>query len=478
MHNTRKSARVVLAAALLLAACDTSVTNPGPVPDDDLNTPLAYNAIVVGARLALSRSYGSDGTSGGQLVYWGAVLAFEITPGGSTGSFGIPTVVQTGIMTRQLSSDDWDSANQARFVAEEALRRFAVNSADPTRAPRPIHIAQASLYAGYANRSLGENFCGAVLPVENTDGTFSPGDSTPHTDYFLRAEQHFTDAIATAATVTTPADTGLARTVATAARAGRAAARLDLASWGVTSPGVASVTAQWDSAAADAAAISSNTFGFALPYSDQDQNQYNFVYWASANSPYRAHTQWGTFYEGYFRASKGQVTNGDTRVRWDTTALLGDAAVARFGGRVPFWPERKHGARTSPINLSSGWEMRLIEAERQLVAGNVGNAVNFINLRRTNLGLPLYDNTVALDSAWSLLKTERALELHLEARRLGDLRRWITNAVPGAYPDGLYRLNTTDPLSPTPFENMTTPVQRSLCFPIGQSELDTNPNYP
>jgi hypothetical protein len=77
-----------------------------------------------------------------------------------------------------------------------------------------------------------------------------------------------------------------------------------------------------------------------------------------------------------------------------------------------------------------------------------------------------------------LLKTERALELHLEARRLGDLRRWILGAVPGAYHDGLYRLNTTDPLSPTPLENMTSPVARSLCFPIGQSELDTNPNYP
>ena len=467
----------VIAAAFVITACDTSVTNPGPVPDDDLNNPLAYNAVVIGARLAMARSYGSDGANGGQLAYWGAVLAFEINAAGSTGSFGIPTVVQTGLMTRQLSTDDWDSANQARFVAEDALRRFDTNSSDPAKAARPIHIAQAALYAGYANRALGENFCGAVLPISNPDGSLSPGDSTPHTDYFLQAERHFTSAIEVAATAT-GSDAALGATVGTAARAGRASVRLDLAAWGVTSPGVASVAAQWDSAATDAAAVTSNTFAFALPFSDQDQSQYNYIYWASGNSPYRAHTQWGTFYEGYFRATKAFVTAGDVRVRWDTTALLGDAAVARYGGRVPFWPERKHGARTSVINLSSGWEMRLVEAERQLVAGSAANAVNFMNLRRTNLGLPTYDNTVSVDSAWTLLKTERALELHLEARRLGDLRRWITNAVPGAYPDGLYRVNTTDPLSPTPLENMTAPVARSLCFPIGQSELDTNPNYP
>ena len=477
MRIHRICSRVVAAAAFVMSACDTSVTNPGPVPDDDLNNPLAYNAIVIGARLALARSYGSDAANGGQLAYWSAVLTFEINPAGSTGSFGIPTVVQTGLMTRQLSSDDWESANQARFVAEDALRRFAANASDPTTVARPIHVAQAALFAGYANRSLGENFCGTILPVENPDGSFSPGDSTPHTDYFLRAEQHLTNAIQVAATAM-GSDATLGATVGTAARAGRASVRLDLASWGVTSPGVASVAAQWDSAAADAAAISSNTFAFALPYSDQDQGQYNYIYWASGDSPYRAHTQWGTFYEGYFRTSKAFVAAGDTRVPWDTTALLGDAAVARYGGRVPFWPDRKHRARTSPINLSSGWEMRLVEAERQLVALNAANAVNLMNLRRTDLGLPTYDNTVSVDSAWTLLKTERALELHLEARRLGDLRRWITNAVPGNYRDGLYRVNTTDPLSPTPLENMTTPSPRSLCFPIGQSELDTNPNYP
>jgi hypothetical protein len=472
MRTTTDFSRIVVAAAALLAGCDTNIINPGPIPDENLNDPLAYPSLVVGARLALARSYGSDAANSGQLAYWSAAVAFEIVPAGSTGSFGIPTIVQSGVLNPTIASDDWDAANQARFWAEDILRRFArVGAADTLKRATPAQIAEVSLYAGYANRSLGENFCGAVLPIENPDSTFSPGDSTPHTDYFLRAEQYFTNTIQVLGTTT--------GTIKTAAYAGRASVRLDLAAWGVTSPGVANVAAQWDSAAADAGRVPSNTFVFALPYSNQEQTQYNYLYWSSANLPYRAHTQWSTFHEGYYRATRVAGTP-DTRVPWDTTTRTGDAAVSKWGegARVPWWPQRKHGTEGAPINLSSGWEMRLIEAERALVAGNAATAVDKINLRRTNLSQPLYDNTVSVDSAWTLLKRERGLELWLEARRLGDLRRWMVNGVPGALYDGIYRDSLTAPLSPTPLETMTSPATRSLCFPIGQSELDTNPNYP
>jgi hypothetical protein len=482
MRNIRTLSRVFAAAAILLAACDTSVTNPGPIPDENLNDPLAYPSLVIGSRLALARSYGSDAANGGQLAYWGAAVAFEIIPAGSTGSFGIPTVVQTGVLNPTIADDDWESANQARFTAEDVLRRFAeVGARDTLKRARPNQIAEVALYAGYSNRALGENFCGAVLPLTNPDGSLSPGDSTPHTDYFLRAEQHFTNTIAQSL-LATGTDTVRAATLRTAAYAGRASVRLDLASWGVTSPGVATAAAMWDSAAVDAGRVTSNTFVFQLPYSTQEQTQYNYLYWSSADQPYRAHTQWGTFLEGYYRASRALALanpltyKADVRARWDTAGLTGDAAVARFGGRVSWWPQRKHASESAPINLSSGWEMRLVEAERALVAGDALTAVNTLNLRRTDLSLPTYDNTVSVDSAWTLLKLERGIELWLEARRLGDLRRWIVNGVPGNLYDGLYRASRTGPYLATPVETMTAPVARSLCFPIAQSERDTNPN--
>jgi hypothetical protein len=480
MRNRRPLVRIVVGAVALLAACDTNIINPGPIPNDLLDDPAAYPSLVVGSRLAIARALGSDAGSGGQLAYWGAAVAFEINPAGSTGSFGIPTLVQTGVLTPTIANDDWESANQARFTPEDVLRRFAAAAArDTLKRALPGQVMEVTVYAGYANRLLGENFCGAVLPITNPDGTLAPGDSTSHTDYFLRAEQHFTDAIQLAPTVT-GSDSTRGATLLTAAYSGRASVRLDLASWGVGG------AAMWDSAAADAALVTANTFAFQVPFSNQEQTQYNYVYWSSANLPYRAHTNWGTFHEGYYRASRALAASDpanyqpDTRVRWDslTNPATGDAAVAKFGGRVPWWPQRKYASESAPINLSSGWEMRLIEAERALVAGNATTAVDKMNLRRSNLKLTTYDNTVTVDSAWTLLKLERGLELWLEARRLGDLRRWIINAVPGNLYDGLYRANRTAPLSPTPVETMTSPAARSLCYPIAQSEHDTNPNIP
>jgi len=452
------------AVALLVAgACDTSVTNPGLTPDDALDKPEAWPAIVVGARRALSDAIGSSSVTGGQLLYWGATVSFEINPAGSTGSYGIPPDVQVGILNDATSSADWASSNQARFVPEDAVKRFKRVMPD-TLFSKSTLVGQVYLYAGFANRLLGENFCESVIPVENPDGSLAPGSLGSHTLYFLRGDTAFTNAIAifTASGKTDTQTTNLIR----AARAGRASVRADLATYGL---------APWTDALADAALVP-DTATFQVPYSSASPDQYNYLYWARADQSFRAHTEWGTFYEGYYRTTR------DPRVKWDTTTgtmkPFGDAAVAKFGGLVPFWPEAKYTTTSAPVRLSSGWEMRLIEAEAALVVGDVATAVNRMNLRRSKLALPLYSTAIAVDSAWTLLKTERALELWLESRRLGDLRRWIVNSVPGSSPDGLYRVSRTDTLHTTPIETMTTPVARALCFAVGKNERDTNPNVP
>ena len=157
--------------------------------------------------------------------------------------------------------------------------------------------------------------------------------------------------------------------------------------------------------------------------------------------------------------------------------MLGDAAVAKFGGRVPFMPEGKFVNTSDGVNLSSGWEMKLIKAEAALVGGNTADAIDTLNVRRTNLGLPTYDPGVSADSAWTLLKAERMYELWLEARRLGDLRRWQAAGTPGITYDGVWQDTNRDG-APEETETMTSPVTRDLCFPIGQIETQTNPNHP
>jgi len=458
----RTSGILVVAALQVAAACNTDVTNPGLTPDKDLDNPAAWPAVVVGARRALSDAIGSSAITGGQLLYWGGAVSFEINPAGSTGSFGIPTAVQVGLPTDATMSADWTSSNVARYTPEAAVARFKRVMPD-TLFPKSLLVAQAYLYAGYANRLLGENFCQSVIPVVVPDTTayvLSPGSLGSHTLYFLRADTAFTNAIATfAASGDTTAQTV---NFQLAALAGRASVRADLATYGL---------APWSDALSDAALVSSNTFVFQAPYSSAAPDQYNYLYWARANQSFRAHTQWGTFYEGYYRVTR------DPRVRWDSGGLRGDAAVAKFGGRVPFWPEAKYTTTSAPVRLSSGWEMRLIEAEAALVAGDTATARAKMNLHRTALALPGVTFT-NLSEAWTALKTERAIELWLEARRLGDLRRWIDNSVPGGYIDGTYRGSVADTLHATPIETMTAPVARVLCFPVGLNERETNPNVP
>jgi hypothetical protein len=197
-------------------------------------------------------------------------------------------------------------------------------------------------------------------------------------------------------------------------------------------------------------------------YNVGDDNQRNRIFWASGNSresgsAYRAHTQWNTWYYDYFKASN------DSRVNIATTTLLGDAAIDCCG-RVPFYPEAKYTSSAAPIRLTSGREMRLIEAEAKLRANDVAGAMTSLNSVRTAAGAAAVTATTSTE-AWRLLKRERGIELWLEARRIGDLRRWKEANTPGAL----------DPLESIG-KDVSHLTAQDLCFPIARSEKETNPN--
>ena len=423
-------------AALLLlatAACDTTVTNPGPVQDDFLTDRNAASAMVNGAGRALSSGMN-------WISYTGAAVAREIHPAGSTGSFGITSRWQNG----ELNADDgdlnthWDEAQQARWLAEEALRRLEDVGPPPagslqTPAQYANLLQQAYVYAGFANRLLGENMCEAVI-----DGSAALPGST----FFVRAESLFTKALAvTGGTATTAA------TLTNAAYAGRASVRVHLG--------------KWSEAVTDAGNVAI-AFVYNMPYFNIGSDaQRNRIFFSSGNtresgSAYRAHTQWNTWHEAY------RTATNDPRVLITKTALEGDAAI-ECCGKVPFWPQAKHASSAAPIRLASGREMRLIEAEAKLRNNDVAGAMVSINLVRTHAGATTLTATDATE-AWRLLKRERGIELWLEARRLGDLRRWKTANTPGAL-DPLESVGAAAHLA-----------RQDLCFPISRSERETNPN--
>jgi hypothetical protein len=404
----RAGALVVL---VTLAACDLSVSNPDRVQDPLLNDPGAHAAVVAGASLALSEAIN-------WVAFFGGDASKEFTQGGRIHPVKLP--LDPGQLTVDGIPDNaWNSAQRARWVAEDAVRRLR-NVMDTLFDSYDLG-AKALLYAGYANRLLGENMCEAV---------FDGGPPSAYTDYFRRAEAALTEAISVAGAA---ADTR----VSTAATAARASVRLML---GDTA-----------GAASDAAGVSTD-FVFQAVYSIENEDYYNFLYWVNANQPYREISVSGTSNEQYYQST------GDPRVAWGTDSLIPTAEFQY----VPWLFPTKYTGRNSPINLSTGREMRLVEAEIALRAGDWPTAMSTINGVRTAV---IRDgDTTALapwpatniTEAWTALKRERGIELWLQARRLGDERRWVDSSTPGD------------------MEDMSDRVR--LCFPIGLGERRANVN--
>jgi hypothetical protein len=394
---------------MVMAGCQLDVSNPGPIQAEALEDPKALTAVVNGAGRDLAEALN-------WVAYTGGAVALEIFPAGSTGSFGITPRQQNGILADDDGNDWWNQAQRARWTSEDAIDR--IKRVLPT-ATTNVNLAQALIWAGFANRLLGENFC---------DGVINSGPLEPNTVYLERAEANFTEAI----TVATAANNA---NLVTAATAGRASVRLS--------------RNNLTGAATDAATLP-NAYVYRMPYFTTDLDQYNRIYWASANQPYRAHTVWNTFYDNYRKTTK------DPRVPFDSSAtvLVGDAAVGNLG-RVRWYFQTKFSGQTSPINLVTGWEMRLIEAEAKLVASDVAGAMTSLNAHRVALGLTPWTAANATE-AWTALKRERGIELWLEGRRLGDFRRWAALNRPG----------TSDDMT-----------GRNLCFATPLSEKETNPNF-
>src|SRR5262245_22677713 len=123
-----------LLGAFGVAGCE--VTNPGPVNDDGLTEPGAQAGFVNGAqeRLVEAATY---------LAYGSAYVSRELFPGGT------PEGSQLSVLAGSLPWNDAGLSNaypriqQARWVAEEAIRRFKERG-DVS----PALMFQAYLWAG------------------------------------------------------------------------------------------------------------------------------------------------------------------------------------------------------------------------------------------------------------------------------------------------------------------------------------------
>lgn len=448
-HPSWRRAGMMLAAAAGIVAAGCEVTNPGPINDDFLDLKSSHQALVKGAERRLM-----DGLL--RTAYSAvAMTTREVFPGGDSNS-NHPRI-QAGALPEGNSTGDWNDLQQARFIADDALRRFA--KPEVAKDVDPKLAAQAHIWAGYALRVLGENFCQSVI-----DG--GPLQST--TVGFQAAEKHFTDALAIA---------GITDDQKNQAYAGRAQTRLALKNWA--------------GAADDASKVPLSFVLNLTPDATQEPTR-NYAGYYNDNTPYRVFTMKHTFFEDYY------TQTGDPRVPWRTDPKFPFAGSRLTGytltptGSVPWLQLMAPGATThynpgTPIALARGTEMRLIQAEAALMQNPASfpQALTLINQARTfytslTTKRPLDPYAANTNAAvWTALKTERHIDGFMQAKRLFDIFRWTRDNTPGTYPWPNWEPLSSIFRSETPWSTYRgADNQKGICIQVPNSERLANPNIP
>lgn len=368
---------LALLAALALPACDEvlslDVEAPGRIGDDDLNTPAAVPALVVGMSFDLTQAHDSH-------------LQEVLLAGGELwhgGSYDFGTIPQ-GLLAEE--DEYWDGAfgsmQQARWVAEQGLKRIQT-ILEPADYEEDPNVARAYLLAGFANRMLGEIQC-----VSTIDG----GPQVANTEHFVRADSLFTRAIAVGGAAGED-------DIVDAAYGGRASVRAWLGNWAA--------------AAADAAQVPAD-FEYFTIYSTAPGAVNNDLVFETNNR--KEFTVYTTTWEDH---------PDDARIPWEIIYDQGGQVATGQDGETPFYQQQKLVTQDDDIRLTHGSEMLVLRAEERLRAGDIAGMLLLLDQARAVYGMdPITDIPVTAAEAWELLRYERGATLWLEGRRLWDLRRW------------------------------------------------------
>jgi len=290
MLTKTNALRTAMFIALLpLGACSglLDVESPGRIADSDLGNVDAIAGMVIGMKYDLSQAVDSH-------LEFLALASLELWHGGSYDWGDVPR----GVILDEDVGGSWNSPQQARWVAETGVERIRELLED-AEFSRSAEAASAYVYAGYANRMLGDNFCSSVI-----DG----GPEIPNTDHYPRGEAAFSAAIP----IAQAAGRG---DLVNAAYAGRAHMK--------------AMQGDWSGAAADAAQVPAD-FVFWGEIDTEMRNE--LTYETHARFEY---TVWGTYMADY---------PDDVRAPW---AIMYDNAgqVANgANGTTPHYQQQKYGA--------------------------------------------------------------------------------------------------------------------------------------
>jgi hypothetical protein len=196
-------------------------------------------------------------------------------------------------------------------------------------------------------------------------------------------------------------------------------------------------------------------------------------------------TVWGTWFRtaGQNFALPVAQRTGDARVVYETLLLSGEPRKGR-GNRREFIRQRKYTATTSAVPNVNGTEMRLLEGEAALHAGNWQGAIAKINeVREYRNALFTAANQLPMvtasneTQAWHALMRERGLELWLQGRRLPDMRRWEVSPGREMVPFTVVRRPGEDAADPEKDPWVSVYDVEAMCIAVSQTEKLSNPNW-
>lgn len=449
-HTLGKSKITGLSAAIILAlsACDADifdVKNPGRILDDDLNTAEGVNALVTGMSADFSVGYDN-------LVFMVARLSDELV---GSGSYFATGRLRRGLFDSEDSDGYWNAVQRARWVAEGGLLRM--KAIETYAFDNARNTSRAYLFAGMANRWFGENFCEVVFSKPYTEeapgpaGEIDTGAPQSRSAAFERAIPALEQAISHGS----GAGEG---DIVTAARGTLAQVYVGLGNWS----GAVSMAAQVPTSFVFSAEYSSNS-------TREESELFNETHRRAESSA--------------IMTTAGTVGAGDPRTPWtdcsDPTNGCPEGIRNGADGTTPHYRQDKYVSNDDDIPVVKGTEMRLIEAEAALLAGDTDMMVAKINEVRSHWGLEPLDPAAVTGvgsltgdpetrsahktsmNGWDILDRERSLTNWLEGRRLWDLHRWDHPYLTGG---GIIYESTV--------------ARRASCLPISDQECQVNENVP
>ncbi len=414
-----RAAGPLLLGALLLVACEFEVTNPGRVLEEDLNAERAVKPLVVGMSSDFSTAYDD-------IAFLMARASDEMA---GSGSYSSTAEFRIGLIPNDYVDWEWESISRARWVAEDGLRRMQEDIPDYQFQGNEL-TARAYLFAGLSNRVLGESFCHVAY-----DG----GPAQESSAAFEKAVTNLTEAI-------DHAQQAGATDIELAAYGGRAQAYVGLGQWG--------------SAVSDAGQVPTDFVYNAIFHTTSGREE-NEIYDETHERPEMS----------VINTYAGSFDPPDPRAPFTDCTQPGADCDHKQGadGATDHWQQEKYQGEGAEIPVVKGTEMRLIEAEAQLVqASDVPGAIGSINEARQFWGLADIDPAgMTLQDAWITLDHERYLTLWLEGRRFFDMRRWEAAGL--------------DYLPAVQFIHGGTIIYpgedpRAICIPISESECLVNQN--